>query len=67
MTDSEQRSNSTPSTEHSRTGWASDRELATHYSVSRATIWRWVNEGKLPKPVKLSAGVTRWRWSETPK
>lgn len=28
--------------------------------VSPATIYRWVKEGKFPKPFKLSAGVTAW-------
>jgi len=26
--------------------------------VSPATIWRWVREGKFPKPFKLGAGTT---------
>ena len=29
--------------------------------ISRSTLWRWVNEGKFPKPIKLSEGVTVWR------
>ena len=53
--------------ERVRHGWATDRELAAYYSVSRATIWRWVQSGKLPSPTKLSAGVTRWRWAEAAK
>lgn len=28
--------------------------------VSPATIWRWVREGKFPKPFKLGASVTVW-------
>ena len=32
--------------------------------VSPATVWRWVREGKLPKPFKLSASVTVWNASE---
>ena len=44
--------------------WASDIQLAQRYSVSRATIWRWVTEGNLPKPKKLGANCTRWRLSE---
>lgn len=28
--------------------------------VSPATIWRWVREGKFPKPFKLSDSVTVW-------
>tara|TARA_R110001592_G_scaffold306270_1_gene579181 strand:+ start:353 stop:535 length:183 start_codon:yes stop_codon:yes gene_type:complete len=37
-----------------------DSELAVRYSVSRATIWRWVKNGLLPKPIQLSVGSTRW-------
>lgn len=28
--------------------------------VSPATVWRWVREGKMPKPFKLGAGTTVW-------
>lgn len=28
--------------------------------VSPATVWRWVREGKFPKPFKLAAGTTVW-------
>ena len=28
--------------------------------VSPATIWRWVREGKMPKPFKLGTGTTVW-------
>ena len=28
--------------------------------VSRTTIWRWVREGRLPKPFKLGDSVTVW-------
>jgi predicted DNA-binding transcriptional regulator AlpA len=28
--------------------------------VSPATIWRWVREGKFPKPFKLSESITVW-------
>lgn len=54
----------TPSIESRPRGWASDRELARYFSVSRATIWRWARDGRLPPPEKLSPGVTRWRWSD---
>lgn len=29
--------------------------------VGSSTLWRWVNAGTFPKPVKLSARVTAWR------
>lgn len=37
-----------------------DTDLAERYSVSRATIWRWVREGRFPAPVTISPGTTRW-------
>lgn len=36
-------------------------EISMRYKVSRATIWRWVKEGRFPQPVKLSPWTTRWR------
>lgn len=42
----------------------SDKQVAARYSVSRATIWRWVANGKFPEPIKLSEGCTRWRLSD---
>jgi|KBSMisStandDraft_5_1062788.scaffolds.fasta_scaffold3029411_2 prophage regulatory protein len=35
-------------------------DLATRYSVSKRTIWRWVAEGHLPKPEQLPGNVRRW-------
>jgi prophage regulatory protein len=32
--------------------------------VSAATIWRWVREGKFPKPFKLGEAVTVWDAAE---
>lgn len=32
--------------------------------VSPATVWRWVREGKFPKPFKLGDSVTVWNASE---
>lgn len=44
--------------------WATDKQLAEIFSVSRQTIWRWSAAGNLPRPVKLSPGVTRWKLAE---
>lgn len=41
-----------------------DTAVADRFSVSRATIWRWSQSGKFPKPIKLSPGCTRWRLSD---
>jgi len=46
------------------TQYLSDKAIAAKYATSRQTIWRWVREGKLPKPIKLSSGTTRWKESD---
>lgn len=43
------------------TPYLKDTQVANRYSVDRSTIWRWVKEGKLPKPCKLGIRSTRWR------
>lgn len=47
--------------------YLSDSQLAQRYNVSRATIWRWSSEGRIPKPVKLTPGCTRWRLADISK
>jgi len=37
-----------------------DVEVAKMFSVSRTTVWKWSGIGKLPEPVKISEGCTRW-------
>ena len=37
---------------------ASTKDRLGLLPVSPATIWRWVREGKFPKPFKLGAGTT---------
>jgi prophage regulatory protein len=41
-----------------------DIEVAIRYNISRSTIWRWVKNGRFPKPIKLGVGSTRWRFSD---
>lgn len=43
--------------------YLSDKHLAERYEVARATIWRWVREGKFPSPFKIQ-GCTRWKLSD---
>jgi excisionase family DNA binding protein len=38
----------------------SDRDVAEFLACSRSTIWRWVEAGVLPKPIKIG-GVSRWK------
>ena len=43
--------------------YLSDKDLAARYSIHRATPWRWVQNGKLPAPIKIN-GSTRWKPSD---
>jgi|VirMetMinimDraft_7_1064189.scaffolds.fasta_scaffold127311_2 prophage regulatory protein len=43
--------------------YLSDKALSQRYSIARSTVWRWSQEGKLPKPKKLN-GSTRWLLSD---
>lgn len=45
----------------SETGFIREKNLLPIVSVSHATLWRYVREGKFPAPVKLSANVTVWK------
>jgi len=47
--------------------YQSVKQLANRYGNNVATIWRWVAQGRFPKPVKLSPGCTRWRISDIQK
>ena len=43
-------------------GYIRLNQLVPHVvPISRATWWRWVAEGRAPKPVKLGPAVTAWR------
>jgi excisionase family DNA binding protein len=41
--------------------YLTDREVATRYSVSRPTIWRWVRLNHLPAPERIGPNTQRWR------
>jgi len=37
------------------------KSVAKQLDVSEATVWRFVQQNILPKPIKLSARTTVWR------
>ena len=41
-------------------GYSTDKTLARYFSTSRKTIWAWAKEGRIPRPRKISANMTRW-------
>nr|WP_299380154.1 AlpA family phage regulatory protein [uncultured Halomonas sp.] len=53
-----------PITPNNTRQWATDKQLSARFEVSRATVWRWAQSGRFPKPIKLSPGCTRWRASD---
>jgi predicted DNA-binding transcriptional regulator AlpA len=42
-------------------------DLAHFFRVHRRTIWKWVAEGKLPRPYAVSPRVRRWKPGEIRK
>ncbi|WMS43444.1 AlpA family phage regulatory protein [Acuticoccus sp. MNP-M23] len=45
--------------------YASDKNLAARWGVTRQTVWRWHREqAEFPRAVTLSPGCTRWKLSE---
>jgi prophage regulatory protein len=40
------------------------KEIADAKSVSVSTVWRWVQAGILPKPVRLTQRTTVWNADE---
>lgn len=41
----------------------SDHQVALKLGCGRATVWRYVSKGLLPKPIKIGS-MTRWLVSE---
>lgn len=42
----------------------STRDLCRRFQVGKRTIFRWIAEGRLPEPVRLTARTLRWRESD---
>lgn len=56
-----------PSSHHGnlpKSGYVSANSLALAFETTPSTIWRWSKSGRLPKPVKLAEGTTRWNLEE---
>ena len=45
----------------------SDKQLAERYGVTRQSIWRWVREGVMPRPLRIGKAATRWEQSTIQK
>lgn len=40
------------------------KDVAAMLSIGKSTVWLYTKTGNLPKPIKLSPGVTVWKLSE---
>ena len=40
------------------------KQIATRYSVSVPTVWRWSRGGQFPRAIKLGPNCTRWRLAD---
>jgi len=39
------------------------QQIENLFQISRPTIYRWIKEGKFPRPVHLGANMVRWKVS----
>ena len=46
-----------------RERYLKDTEVAERFGIARQTVWKRVNQGHLPAPVKVPPNSTRWRLS----
>lgn len=51
----------------SRKKYLRAKECASMFGVSESTWWRWLAEGRLPKPIRLGRRVTAWEVTELEK
>jgi prophage regulatory protein len=40
------------------------QELASMLAVHRTTLWRWVHDGHLPRPVRLGPNTVAWDFAQ---
>ena len=40
------------------------KEVQTTLTISRATIYRWMDAGTFPRPIQLGAHMVRWKRSD---
>lgn len=43
---------------------ATSKSYQGYLPISKPTVWRWVKEGRLPKPISLGPKVTAWDLDE---
>lgn len=41
-----------------------DLEACSRYGVARSTWWRWLQEGRIPQPVRIGPRAVRWRLAD---
>jgi hypothetical protein len=41
-------------------GFSSDKIIALYLGAGRSTVWKWVKDGLLPPPIKITRSHSRW-------
>lgn len=44
--------------------WREPRVRKTVGEIGKTTLWRWIREGRFPKPVRLGSNCVAWRSDE---
>ena len=42
-------------------------DVARRYGVTRATIWSWMAQGRIPQPMRITPGCSRWPLADLKK
>ncbi|MCD4758958.1 MAG: AlpA family phage regulatory protein [Arcobacteraceae bacterium] len=45
-------------------GFIRINDVMSMTGLAKSTVWLWVSQNKLPKPIKLSSRVTVWKKSD---
>ena len=44
-----------------REGYVRQRDVLRVVPIAPSTLWRWIGEGRFPKPIKIGPACTAWR------
>lgn len=42
-------------------GFLRQKDILVFIPISKSALWKWVSDGRFPKPIKLTSKTTVWR------